>query len=113
MTLYDLSDAVKRFVSEAHEKAADGLSVADFAELAVELLRLVITTLDTIPADNAAKKQWAISAVAMLFDELADKAVPVVLWPVWMVVRPAVRQLVLLAASGLIEGMIPIVRAAR
>lgn len=112
MTLYELSDKVKGFVTDAREKAEDGLTVSDFAELAVELLRLVIATLDTIPADNASKKAWAVSAVAMLFDELADKAVPVVLWPVWMVVRPAVRQLVLLAASGLIDGMIPIVRAA-
>lgn len=112
MTLHDLSEQVKGFITDAQAKAADGISVADFAEMAVELLRIVIATLDTIPADNAAKKQWAISAVAMLFDELADKAVPVVLWPVWMVVRPAVRQLVLMAASGLIEGMIPIVRAA-
>lgn len=112
MTLYELSDRVRSFVTEARDKAADGLSVSDFAELVVELLRLVIATLDTVPADNAAKKAWAVSAVAMLFDELADKAVPVVLWPVWMIVRHAVRQIVLLAASGLIEGMIPVVRAA-
>lgn len=112
MTLYELSDRVKAFIIDAQDRAADGLSVSDFAELVVELLRLVIATLDTIPADNAAKKAWAISAVAMLFDELADKAVPVVAWPVWMIVRPAVRQLVLLAAGGLVEGLLPIVRAA-
>lgn len=112
MTLYELSDRVKAFIIDAQDRAADGLNVSDFAELVVELLRLVIATLDTIPADNAAKKAWAISAVAMLFDELADKAVPVVAWPVWMIVRPAVRQLVLLAAGGLVEGLLPIVRAA-
>lgn len=112
MTLYELSDRVKAFIIDAQDRAADGLSVSDFAELVVELLRLVIATLDTIPADNAAKKAWAVSAVAMLFDELADKAVPVVAWPVWMIVRPAVRQLVLLAAGGLVEGLLPIVRAA-
>ena len=112
MTLYELSDRVKAFIIDAQDRAADGLGVSDFAELVVELLRLVIATLDTIPADNAAKKAWAISAVAMLFDELADKAVPVVAWPVWMIVRPAVRQLVLLAAGGLVEGLLPIVRSA-
>lgn len=113
MTLYELSDRVKAFVVEAQDRAADGITVADFAELVVDLLRLVIAALDTIPADNAAKKAWAVSAVAMLFDTLADKAVPVVLWPVWMIVRPAARQLVLLAASGLIEGLIPVVRASK
>ena len=112
MTLYELSDKVKQFILNAQERAADGITISDFSEIAIDLLRLVIATLDTIPADNASKKAWAISAVAMLFDELADKCVPVVAWPVWMIVRPAVRQLVLLAASGVIEAMIPIVRAA-
>lgn len=112
MTLHDLSEQVKAFVVEAQDRASDGISVADFAEIVVDLLRLVLAALDTIPADNAAKKSWAVSAVELLFDTLADKAVPVVLWPVWMIVRPAVRQLVLLAASGLIEGLLPIVRAA-
>ena len=112
MTLYELSDRVKAYILDSQQRAADGITIGDFAELVVELLRLVIATLDTIPADNAAKKAWAISAVAMLFDELADKAVPIVAWPVWMVIRPAVRQLVLMAAGGLIEGLLPIVRAA-
>lgn len=112
MTLYELSDRVKAFILDAQERAGDGITISDFAEIAVDLIRLVIATLDTIPAENSEKKQWAIAAVAMLFDELADKCVPVVAWPVWMIVRPAVRQIVILAASGLIEGMIPIVRAA-
>lgn len=112
MTLYELSDRVKAFIIDAQDRAGDGLSVSDFAELVVELLRLVIATLDKIPAEGSAKRAWAVSAVAMLFDELADKAVPVVIWPVWMIVRPAVRQLVLLAAGGLVEGLLPLVRAA-
>lgn len=113
MTLYELSDKVKAFIMDAQEKAADGITISDFAEIAVELLRLVIATLDTIPATNAEKKAWAVAAVAMLFDDLADKCVPVVVWPVWMIVRPAVRQIVLLAAGGLIDGLVPVVRAAR
>lgn len=112
MTLHDLSERVKAFVVEAQDRASDGISVADFAEIVVDLLRLVLAALDTIPADNASKKAWALSAVELLFDTLADKCVPVMIWPVWMIVRPAARQLVLLMASGLIEGLLPIVRAA-
>ena len=107
-----LGDQVKAFVITAREAAEGGLTVGEFAELAVALLRLVITTLDTIPAEGDQKKQWAVDAVAMLFDETADKVVPVIAWPIWMIVRPTVRQLVLLATAGAIESLLPLVRAA-
>lgn len=107
-----LGDQVKAFVITAREAAEGGLTVGEFAELAVALLRLVITTLDTIPAEGDQKKQWAVDAVGMLFDETADKVVPVIAWPIWMIVRPTVRQLVLLATAGAIESLLPLVRAA-
>jgi hypothetical protein len=47
-----------------------------------------------------------------LFDQLADKAVPVVVWPVWILARPAIRALVLAIASGAIEIVLPLTRAA-
>lgn len=107
-----LGDQVKAFVVSAREAAEDGLTVSEFAELAVALLRLVITTLDSIPVEGDQKKRWAVDAVAMLFDETADKVVPTIAWPIWMIVRPTVRQLVLLATAGAIESLLPIVRAA-
>jgi hypothetical protein len=108
-----LSEQVKAFVVAAQEAAADGLTVSEFAELVVALLRVTINTLDAIPADGAQKKAWAVEAVALLFDSLADKVVPAVAWPVWMIVRSPVRQLVLLAAGGAIEALLPLVRAAK
>jgi hypothetical protein len=48
--------------------------------------------------------------VAMLFDALADKAVPTMAWPIWLVVRGSVRSLVLMAAAGAIESMLPLIR---
>lgn len=107
-----LGDQVKAFVVSAREAAEDGLTVSEFAELAVALLRLVITTLDSIPVDGEQKKAWAVDAVAMLFDETADKVVPTIAWPIWMIVRPTVRQLVLLATAGAIESLLPLVRSA-
>jgi hypothetical protein len=107
-----LGDQVKAFVIAARESAEDGLTISEFAELAVALLRLVIATLDTIPVEGEQKKAWAIDAVAMLFDETADKVVPTIAWPLWMIVRPVVRQLVLLATAGAIESLLPLVRAA-
>jgi hypothetical protein len=107
-----LGDQVKAFVIAARESAEDGLTISEFAELAVALLRLVIATLDTIPVEGEQKKVWAIDAVGMLFDETADKVVPTIAWPLWMIVRPVVRQLVLLATAGAIESLLPLVRAA-
>jgi hypothetical protein len=43
---------------------------------------------------------------------VADKAVPTLAWPVWLIVRPTIRQLVLLAAAGAIESLLPLVRKA-
>ena len=110
--LVGFSDKVKGFLSIAKVKARDGLTVAEFGELAIALLRIAIAALDTLPADGEQKKQLAIDAVALLFDSVADKCVPMLAYPLWVIVRPAVRQLVLLAAAGAIESLLPLVRIA-
>ena len=108
-----LAEKVKAYVQRAKELASDGLSVADFAELATSLLRLVVTALDSIPADGDQKKVWAVAAVATLFDAVADRCVPVYFVPFWVVSRPTFRAIVLLAAGGVVESLIPIVRASK
>lgn len=108
--LLSLAEKVKAFVAIAKVKAADGLTVPEFAELAVALLRVAIDAADSIPVDGASRKVFVLNAVALLFDTVADKCVPFVAWPIWVIVRPAVRQLVLLAASGAIESLLPLVR---
>lgn len=111
--LLDVRDKIKAYVVTAKGLAEDGLSVADFTELTVGLIRIVIDTLDTVPAEGVEKKAWTLAAVGMLYDEVADKLVPVWLWPVWMIVRAPVRELVLLAAAGAIEQLLPLVRMAK
>jgi len=108
-----LSEKVKAYVQRAKELASDGLSVADFAELATSLLRLVVSALDSIPADGEQKKIWAVAAVATLFDAVSDKCVPIYFTPFWIVSRPTFRAIVLLAAGGVVESLIPIVRASK
>lgn len=105
-----LADKIRAFIAAAKEKAADGLTVAEFGELTVAMLRVCIAAADSVPEDGEQKKQWVLAAVGMLFDAVADKCVPVVAWPVWLVVHGSVRSLVLLAAAGAIESMLPIVR---
>jgi hypothetical protein len=108
-----LAEKVKAYVQRAKELASDGLSVADFAELATSLLRLVVSALDSIPADGEQKKIWAVAAVATLFDAVSDKCVPIYFVPFWVVSRPTVRAIVLLAAGGVVQSLLPIVRAAK
>lgn len=112
MTAEQLQAAVLGFVSGCREKARGGLTVAEFGSLVVELLRLVVAGLETISTlDGPAKKAWALSCVAALFDAVADACVPVLARPVWWIVRPTVRALVLAAAGGALEQVLTLVRA--
>jgi len=109
-----LLNKIVAFLETAKSAAADGITWAEFGELVVALLRLVVTFLDTVSTlTGAEKKALALDAVAGLFDAVADKAVPTLAWPVWILARPAVRALVLALASGAIEQLLPLVRSAR
>jgi hypothetical protein len=110
--LTNVKDKIDAFIAIAKMKARDGITVAEFGELTVALLRVVIAAADLLAVDGSRKKEIVLEAVAALFDAVADKAIPIVAWPVWLIVRPTVRQLVLLAAAGAIESLLPVVRIA-
>ncbi len=102
---------VAEFVLDAKAKAADGLTWGEFGELLTSLLRLTVSILDRVSSmTGAEKKAAAIEAAGMLFDAVADYAVPTLLLPVWFLIRPAVRSLVLALAGGAIETLLPMIR---
>jgi len=102
---------IHAFVEAAKSAAADGLTWAEFGDLMLALLRLVIAGLDVANGlSGAAKKALALEAVASLFDAVADRAVPPLAYPIWVLARPAVRALVLALASGAVEQVLPLVR---
>jgi hypothetical protein len=106
-----LLDKISAFIATAKSAAADGISWAEFGDLMLALLRLVVTVLDTVTMlSGAEKKALALDAVARLFDAVADKAVPLAVYPLWLIVRSPVRSLVLAIASGAIEQLLPLVR---
>jgi len=107
----DLSLAVRAYVVTAKAAAADGLTWAEFGELLVGLLRLAVRLADLLDLPGAEKKTLVLEAAAALFDAVADRAVPTVLWPIWIAARPAVRSLVLALAAGAVEQILPLVRA--
>jgi hypothetical protein len=109
-----LLDKITTYIASAKVAAADGLTWSEFGELLLALLRLVVSALDSVATlSGREKKALALDAVARLFDAVADYAVPVTLYPIWLVARPAVRSLVLALAGGVIEQLLPLVRLAR
>lgn len=113
MTPEQLQNAVIGFIAGARIKAQGGLTVAEFSSLTVEVIRLAVAGLDTVTTlDGPGKKAWALACVGSLFDNVADACVPMFAQPVWWIVRPAVRTLVLSAAGGALEQILALTRAA-
>jgi hypothetical protein len=111
VTPEQLQSEVAKFIADARAKAQGGLTVAEFGGLVVELLELVVSGLDSVAGlDGPAKKAWALGVVGVLFDAVASAAVPLYLQPFWVIVRPAVRSLVLAAAAGALEKILAMVR---
>jgi hypothetical protein len=104
---------VNAFVVNAREQARDGLTWTEFGRLLVQLLYIAVAGLDAVATlTGPQKREVAVTAAAVLFDTLADKAVPVTAWPAWMLVRPATRLLVLSLAAGAVEALLRISRSA-
>lgn len=108
--LESLGAKVKAFLTIAGLKSQGGLTVSEFGELFLALMRLAIETADTLDTAGPLKKEMVLDALGELFDELADKVVPLYLWPIWVIAKPAVRAALLAAASGGIEIMLQLVR---
>lgn len=99
------------FLQSAQASAADGLTWQEFGELLVAMLRMLVGSYDhVVSLDGVAKKALVIESAGQLFDLLADKCVPLVAWPAWMLCRPAIRMLVLALSSGAIEQLLKMVR---
>lgn len=109
-----IAEKVSAYLAQARIVAEDGLTWREFGELLLGLLRISIETLDaTSTLSGPEKKELVLEAAAALFDQLADKCVPLTAWPVWILVRPAIRSLVLALAAGAVEQILPLVRLAR
>jgi hypothetical protein len=104
-------DQVYKFIQVAKARASDGLTWAEFGELLLALLRLVVPALEGVRLmSGAEKKAFALDAVGRLFDATADYAIPVAAYPLWVLVRPAVRALVLAIAGGVLEQYLAFLR---
>lgn len=105
-----LAQKVRAFITIASLKAEGGLTVMEFGELFLALMRLAIETADTLDAAGSLKKEMVLDALGELFDEVADKMVPAYMWPLWVIFKSAIRASLLAAASGAIEVVLKMVR---
>lgn len=111
-TISGVAARVNAFLATAREQARDGLSWAEFGRLLVELLYLAVAALDVVQGmSGVEKKAIALTAVAALFDSFADRCVPIAAWPAWLIIRPAVRLLILSLSAGAIEAILRISRS--
>lgn len=111
--LIAVAASVHAFMDRARDQARDGLTWTEFGRLLVELLRLVVAGLDAVTSlTGPEKKVVALTAVGALFDTFADRCVPVTVYPVWLVLRPGTRVLILSLAAGAIEALLPLTRSA-
>jgi len=108
----DIAVTVAAFIAKAREAAKGGLTVAEFWRLLLDLVALVVGLAESVSAQGTDKKQWVVDAAANLFDAVADKAVPLAAKPAWLVLRPIARAVVLAAAGGAVESILPLVRKA-
>jgi hypothetical protein len=100
------------FLADARAKAADGISWSEFGELFFGSIRLGVAEMGrVVTIAGTEKKAQVLGLVGRLFDTIADRAVPFYLLPVWYVVKPAVRSILVALASGAIEQILPLVRA--
>jgi len=108
------ADQVAAFIASAKVAAADGLTWQEFGQIVVELLTLCIREADTLShATGPEKKAAVVEAVGLLFDAVADQAVPLAFKPFWFLLRPAVRAVVLELAAGAVEPLLSLVRSAQ
>lgn len=107
-----LSLKVAAFINGVQAAIGDGnITASEMYSLTLSLLTIVVKGLEAVPTAGHMRKEWAMRAVEALFDSVADKMVPAPLWPVWLLVKPAARGLLLMAADGMIEALVPYIRS--
>lgn len=100
------------FIDAAREKARDGLTPTELADLLLRLVRVLMSAVDSLDAPGASKKALVLDGVAQLYDAIAPYfPIPWYLRPFWALWAPTAKAAVLAAASALIELWLPEIRA--
>lgn len=101
---------LSKFLRDTESRFSDGITLSDFGQTFFDGLRLAVSGVDAIPVDGSERKILVLSWSAAFFDLIAPKLIPSIGWPLWLIVRPAVRSAFVSFASGAIEALLPLVR---
>lgn len=101
---------IEAYIATARLKARDGLTVAELAQLTINGMRLSVEAFELVDMPGADKKAEVLKIAMFFFDSFADACVPMYALPMWWMVKPAVRALVLSLASGAVESILQFVR---
>ena len=108
--LPSLAEKMKSFCVVAILKSANGITVSEFSELTLALMRISIAAADAVPVSGPERKEFVLAGVGLLFDSVADRMIPVLAWPVWILLKPMARTFTLSMASGGIEAILPLLK---
>lgn len=108
----EFTDKIANYISAARLRASDGLTISELSTLTVDAMRLAVSLLDHMQLPGTAKKHEVLRIVGFFFDEFADACIPAIARPVWWMLRPATRSLVISLADGAVESILPLVRGA-
>lgn len=105
-------DQISDYIELCRLRVKSGITAAELTELAVSGMRLAIRLLDVLNLPGEQKKAEVLKLVAYFFDNWSDACVPLVARPLWWLVKPAARVLVMSLASGAVDALVPLVRSA-
>jgi hypothetical protein len=109
----DFAAGMAAYLEKCKQEAAGGLTVAELGDLLTGAVALGVQLAEALGNPGPEKKAIVLAAVGSVFDALADLAVPFYLQPIWLLIKPAARAIMLAIVSGAIERFIPLVRAAK
>ena len=108
--LFAVVNQATQYIEVAKASSQNGITVSEFGFLLTGLLKLIVSAIDSVPIEGVSKKEYVLSAVELLFDAVSDRMVPIYLKPLWLPLRGAVRLIVVAAAAGAIEQLLPLIR---
>ena len=106
----EFSTRIESFLSALRERATGGITARELAASAVEGMALAISLLDMRLLPGEGKKEEVLKLAAYCFDTYSDKCIPMLALPMWWLVKPAVRMLLLAVASGAVEPLLSLTR---
>ncbi len=105
-----LQQRVHVYINEFRTRVGDGLTLSELCEITLGGMRLAIAFADELDVGHEEKKNIVSKLAVSLFDEFGYLVLPLPLKPLWWIIKPTLRSLVMALAGGAVETLLPLVR---